>query len=111
MYVASNSEHGGGDLMRQLNRRQFLQRGSLAVAAAGVASAIPAVGALLDDEAPAVAPEAPAAVDSAVPSMTDPVVARVTNVSSGEVQMFFGTSSSTVKDPELAARLLRAATP
>jgi hypothetical protein len=97
--------------MGQLNRRQFLQRGSLAVAAAGVASALPGVGALLDDEAPAVAPEAPAAVDSAGPSMTDPVVARVTNASSGEVQMFFGTSSSTVRDPELAARLLRAATP
>jgi hypothetical protein len=75
--------------MGQLNRRQFLQRGSLAVAAAGVASALPGVGAFLDDEAPTVAPDA----------------------SSGEVQMFFGTSSSTVRDPELAARLLRAATP
>ncbi len=95
--------------MGPLNRRQFLQKGSLAVAAAGVATALPGIGALLDDEAPAVAPEAPAAVDSAVPTMSDPVMARVTDISSGEVQMFFGTNSSIVRDPELAARLLRAA--
>jgi hypothetical protein len=95
--------------MGQLNRRQFLQKGSLVAAAAGVATALPGLGALLDDEAPAVAPEAPAAVDSAVPTMTDPVMARVTDVSSGEVQMFFGTNSTTIRDPELAARLLRAA--
>ena len=94
--------------MRPLNRRQFLQRGSLAVAAAGVASALPGLGTLLDDEAPAVAPDAPAAVDGAAPTMSEPVVARVTDASSGEVQMFFGTNSTTVRDPELAARLLRA---
>ena len=97
--------------MRPLNRRQFLQRGSLAVAAAGVASALPGLGSLLDEEAPVVAPEAPAAVDGAVPAMSDPVVARVTDASSGEVQMFFGTNATTVRDPELAARLVKAATP
>jgi hypothetical protein len=41
--------------------------------------------------------------------MSEPVVARVTDVSTGEIQMFFGTSSSTVNDPQLAASLVRAA--
>ena len=95
--------------MGRLNRRQFLQKGSLAVAAAGVASALPSVVTSIDEEAPALGPEASAATDSAVPSMSDPVVARVTDVAKGEIQMFFGTSSTTVSDPQLAARLVRAA--
>jgi hypothetical protein len=96
--------------MGRLNRRQFLQQGSLAVAAAGVAGALPGAANLLDDEAPALSPEASAAVDSGLPEVGgQPVVARVTDASTGEIQMFFGTSSTTVNDPELATRLVRAA--
>ena len=95
--------------MGHLNRRQFLQRGSLAVAAAGVASVVPGVAAALDDASPALSTEAPAAVEGAVPSMGEPLVARVTDATTGEIQMFFGTNATTVKDPELAARLVRAA--
>jgi len=95
--------------MGRLNRRQFLQKGSLAVAAASVASAVPGVATLLNDDLPTVGPEASAGVETAVPSMSEPVVARVTDVSTGEIQMFFGTNSATVNDPQLAARLVRAA--
>jgi hypothetical protein len=95
--------------MRRLNRRQFLQKGSLAVAAAGVASAVPGVVASLDDAAPTLAPDTSAAVEGAVPSMSEPLVARVTDASAGEIQMFFGTISTKVTDPGLAAQLLRAA--
>jgi hypothetical protein len=95
--------------MARLNRRQFLQKGSLAVAAAGVASAVPGVAASLDEVAPAVTPETSAAVEGAAPSMSEPLVARVTDVTTGEIQMFFGTSATKVTDPQLAARLIRAA--
>ena len=95
--------------MGRLNRRQFLQKGSLAVAAAGVASAVPGVAGLLSEEAPAIGPETSAGVDAAVPSMSEALVARVTDASTGEIEMYFGTSSTTVRDPQLAARLVRAA--
>ena len=95
--------------MGRLNRRQFLQKGSLAVAAAGVASAVPGVAGLLNEEAPALGPETSAGVEAAVPSMSEPLVARVTDASTGEIEMYFGTSSTTVRDPQLAARLVRAA--
>ena len=95
--------------MGRLNRRQFLQKGSLAVAAAGVASAVPGVAAALDDASPALSTEASAAAEGAVPSMSEPLVARVTDATTGEIQMFFGTNSTKVMDPQLANRLLRAA--
>jgi hypothetical protein len=95
--------------MGRLNRRQFLQKGSLAVAAAGMASAAPGMVGLLNEEAPALGPETSAGVEAAVPSMSEPLVARITDASTGEIEMYFGTSSSTVRDPQLAARLVRAA--
>jgi hypothetical protein len=95
--------------MGRLNRRQFLQKGSFAVAAAGVASAVPGVAGLLSEDLTALGPETSAGMETAVPSMSEPVVARVTDVSTGEIQMFFGTSSSTVNDPQLATSLVRAA--
>ena len=95
--------------MGPLNRRQFLQKGSLAVAAAGIASAVPGMAGLLNEEVPALAPETSAGVDAAVPSMSEPLVARVTDASTGEIEMFFGTNSATVRDPQLAARPVRAA--
>jgi hypothetical protein len=95
--------------MGRLNRRQFLQKGSLAVAAAGVATAVPGAVAALDDATPALAPDTSTAVEGAVPTMSEPLVARVTNATTGEIQMFFGTNSTKVTDPGLAARLLRAA--
>ena len=95
--------------MGRLNRRQFLQKGSLAVAAAGVASAVPGVAATLNDATPALSTDAPAAAEDAVPSMSEPLVARVTDATTGEIQMFFGTNSTKVTDPQLANSLLRAA--
>ena len=95
--------------MGVLNRRQFLNRGTLAVAAAGVAAAVPGLSGLFEEDAPDLVPAAETGAEDAVPSMSDPVVARVSDASSGEVQLFFGKSSMTVQDPQLAARLVRAA--
>ena len=41
--------------------------------------------------------------------MSEPLVARVTDATTGEIQMFFGTNSTKVTDPQLANSLLRAA--
>ncbi len=95
--------------MGVLNRRQFINRGTIAVAAAGVAAAAPGLSGLFEADAPDLAPAAEVGTEDAVPSMSDPVVARVTDAGSGEVQLFFGKSSLTVNDPQLAARLVRAA--
>lgn len=95
--------------MGRLNRRQFLQKGSLTVAAAGVVSAVPGAAAALSDATPALSTDAPAAAEGAVPSMTEPLVARVTDATTGEIQMFFGTNSTKVTNPQLANSLLRAA--
>ncbi len=95
--------------MGVLNRRQFINRGTIAVAAAGVAAAVPGLSGLFEADAPDLAPAAEVGTEDAVPSMSDPVVARVTDAGSGEVQLFFGKSSLTVNDPQLAARLVRAA--
>jgi hypothetical protein len=95
--------------MGRLNRRQFLQKGSLAVAAAGVVSAVPGVAAAFDDAAPALSSDAPAAAEGAAPSISEPLIARVTDATTGEIQMFFGTNSTKVVDPQLANSLLRAA--
>jgi hypothetical protein len=95
--------------MGVLNRRQFLNRGTMAVAAAGVAAAVPGLSGLFEDGAPELVPAAETGAEGAVTSMSEPVVARVTDAGSGEVQLFFGKSSLTMQDPQLAARLVRAA--
>ncbi len=95
--------------MGSLNRRQFLNRGTLAVAAAGVAATVPGLSSLFEEDAPDLVPAAETGAEDTVPSISDPVVARVTDAGSGEVELFFGKSSLTVNDPQLAARLVRAA--
>lgn len=98
--------------MGVLNRRQFLNRGTLAVAAAGIATAIPGLPNLLEDDAPDVGPAADAstgAVDDVAPAMDEPVVARVNDVNTGEIQLFYGTNSVTINDPQLASRIARVA--
>ncbi len=95
--------------MASLNRRQFLNRGTLAVAAAGVAVTVPGLSGLFEEDAPDLVPAAETGAEDAVPAMSDPVVARVTDAGSGEVQLFFGKNAVTVNDPQLVSRLVRAA--
>ena len=44
-------------------------------------------------------------------SITEPIVARVNDLATGEIQMFFGTQELTYNDPQLAARLFQATRP
>jgi len=95
--------------MAGVSRRTFLGRGSLAVAAAGVLSAVPGLSGLIG----AAETEGPAAdatvADGTAASLTEPLVAHVRDISTGEISVFNGTREVILRDPQLANRLLRAA--
>jgi hypothetical protein len=97
-----------------VSRRAFLGRGSLAVAAAGLVSSIPGLSSLVgaaSSDAPAVegAVGTAAEADVGAVGLTEPLVAHVRDLSSGEISVFSGTREVIVKDPQLANRLLHAA--
>jgi hypothetical protein len=79
----------------------------MAVAAAGIVSAAPGlVSGLVATE-----PEAPAAESEVVGeagTMTEPLVAHVRDLSSGEIGVFSGTREIVLHDPALASRLFQA---
>ena len=93
--------------MKEFERRVFLTRGSIAVAAAGVATAMPglASGLMAAEEE---APEAAAVVEGEAATMTEPLVAHVRDLATGEIGLFSGTQEIVFHDPTLAARLFNA---
>jgi hypothetical protein len=101
--------------MSEFSRRLFLKSGSAAVIAAGAVSAIPGLPAAmsaLETQAPAdtgagAGEAAVADTESAV--LSEPLVAHVRDLATGEIGLFSGTREITLLDPQLAARLLRAA--
>ena len=93
--------------MSSLSRRTFLKRGSLGVAAAGVAAALPA-GLLEEAGAGAASGSVPAEVPEGA-SLTEPIVAHLKDLASGDVSVYVGTREVSVRDPGLAARLYHAA--
>jgi hypothetical protein len=94
--------------MNAFNRRVFLQRSSVAVAAAGVASAMPGLtSALTATEAEAPAAES-AVAGEATATMTEPIVAHVRDLANGEIGLFSGTDEIVVHDPGLAHRIFNA---
>ncbi|MGH9017314.1 MAG: hypothetical protein ACRDY1_06155 [Acidimicrobiales bacterium] len=101
--------------MAQVSRRSFLRNSGLAVAGAGVMSQMPLLSGLVgagESDAPAVtgaADAAAAGTEDATASLAEPLVAHVRDVSTGEIGIFNGTREVVVNDPQLAARLFRAA--
>ena len=93
--------------MKEFERRVFLTRGSIAVAAAGVATAMPglASGLVAAEEE---APEAAAVFEGEAAEMTEPLVAHVRDLATGEIGLFSGTQEIVFHDPTLAARLFHA---
>ena len=93
--------------MKEFERRVFLARGSIAVAAAGVATAMPglASGLMAAEEE---APEAAAVVEGEAATMTEPLVAHVRDLATGEIGLFSGTQEIVFHDPTLATRLFNA---
>jgi len=99
--------------MSHVSRRTFLKTGSAAVVAAGAISALPGLPALVDvaeTQGPADAGAADAAVSEADASLlTEPLIAHVRDLSTGEIGFFLGAREITVLDPQLAVRLVNAA--
>ena len=105
--------------MSEVSRRSFLKGGSAAVAAAGAISAIPGLPAMvgaLEAQGPADAGAADAAATDAAATdaggstvLSEPLVAHVRDLATGEIGLFSGAREVTVLDPQLAARLIKAA--
>jgi hypothetical protein len=98
--------------MTGFSRRSFLKTGSAAAVAAGAISSLPALPALVgavESQGPAEADAAEATVAGAdSPALTEPLIAHVRDLATGEIGLFSGTRGITLLDPQLAARLARA---
>lgn len=90
--------------------RRFILWGAAGAGAAGLAAAAMAhtAPALAAATAPASRTRQPAAAANPAPA-GEPVVVHVRDARSGEMDIFSGTSRTRLRDPELAARLARAA--
>jgi hypothetical protein len=93
-----------------LSRRRVL-RGAAGAGAAGLAVAATGAAAApaLAGAARPVAPSGPAAATAAGAGAAEPVVVHLRDARSGEMDVFAGTRHTRVRDPDLAARLARAA--
>jgi nitrous oxide reductase len=98
----------------RMSRRSLLQ-GAAAAGAAGLAvtafgaAVSPAAAASTASSAPAssaAASSAPAGGDLKAPP--GPVVVHVRNAKSGDIEVFSGTSQTSLRDKDLAARIVRA---
>jgi hypothetical protein len=78
--------------MSHLTRRGFVK------SSAGAAAGLTAIGALAAEHA-----------DAQVLAGSEPVVAYVSNPGKGEISVMTGDREVTVRDPKLAARIVRAA--
>ncbi len=96
-----------------MSRRAFLARSTVATAAVGVAGSMPGLGGLLTagaSDAPAVEPEA-AEVSEDAGTLTGPLLAHITDLSSGEITLFQGEQELVVRNPALARQLYSAVHP
>jgi hypothetical protein len=96
--------------MSQFSRRAFLIRGSMGAAAVAVGSAMPGLSGLLttaENEGPA-ADDAAATSVAALPSTTEPLIAHITDLQSGEMSVYMGEREFTINDPALVRRLFGA---
>jgi hypothetical protein len=97
----------------RMSRRSLLQGAAaagvagLAVTALGAAVSPAAAAASTTSSAPAHGDlKAPAGGDMKAP--TGPVVVHVRNAKSGDIEVFSGTSQTSLRDKDLAARIVRA---
>ena len=106
-----------GGLRGSLNRRAFLQRSALGAAVIGFAGSVPGLSGLLaagESEAPAI--EGGAAADATelegdAGAVSEPVVAHVKDLSTGEISLYQGEREVVLHNPALARLLTSAARP
>jgi hypothetical protein len=96
-----------------LSRRTFLRRGTFTAAAVAVAGSVPGVSTLLATttaDAPAIdTGVSETAEDSG--ALTEPLVAHVKDLSTGEISLFQGEREVVVHSPGLARSLMSATRP
>ena len=89
-----------------LSRRTFLMRSSMAAAFAGVASAAPLLVTTAESAAPVTGAAASELPEGA--SLAEPVIAHLSDLGSGEINVYVGTRQVTINDPHLASVLYHA---
>lgn len=89
--------------MAKLSRRGFFKQTSASAATFGVLVAIPGMAVATE-----VVPEAPA-VETSIANFTEPLLAHVSDLASGEISLMVGTREIIFRDPNLVMRLLQAA--
>lgn len=111
-----STEHGTGESagLEQSTASQHpdLSRRSVIRGAAGLAGAGLAAGAITgaiatSAQAAAARPARPAQQAPGKVIPTEPVIVHIRDVSSGEMDVFVGTSQARLRDPSLAARIVR----
>jgi hypothetical protein len=96
-------------LSKAVRRRAFIQVGTLGAAAAGLVASVPSMSTILagaSEDAPAVTGAATEA-ETVIPQLDGPIIAHVTDVSSGSVSVYVGEQEITFQDPSLVHQLLR----
>ena len=88
-----------------VSRRSLLQ-GAAAAGAAGLA--VTALGAGVSQAASASTRPAAPAADGAANAPAGPIVVHVRDAKSGDIEVFSGTSQTSLRDKDLAARIARA---
>jgi hypothetical protein len=96
-----------------LSRRNFLRRGTFTAAAVAVASSVPGISTLVAStaaDAPAVDTGVSDAADDSG-DLTEPLVAQVKDLNTGEISLFQGEREVVVHSPALARSLASAVRP
>jgi hypothetical protein len=102
---------GDGRGLRDLSRRVFLQRSAMTAAAIGVVGSVPGLSGLLAGsaaEAPAVESGA-AEAEGEAGALSQPLLAHVKDLSTGEISLFQGEREIVIRDPAIARSLFSAA--
>jgi hypothetical protein len=85
--------------MSALSRRRFIGRAAAGAIAVTAATAVPGIAAAAPDDSP----------EDTAHELSEPVVARVRDLRTGEIALYVGTTEITHTDRTLACRLARAA--
>jgi hypothetical protein len=103
-----------GGFRTGLSRRNFLRRGTFTAAAIAVASSVPGISTFVATTTTADAPAIDSGVSEAADdsgALTEPLVAQVKDLSTGEISLFQGEREVVVRSPSLARSLMSAARP
>jgi secreted PhoX family phosphatase len=89
----------------RMSRRSLLQ-GAAAAGAAGLA--VTALGTAVSPAAAASSTTSPAPAHDDLTAPAGPIVVHVRNAKSGDIEVFSGFSQTSMRDKDLAARIVRA---